>query len=461
MKKAIGAIIAVTFLFLGIMGYFYQYMQKDIIYPNITVNDLEVGEMSKESAKLFLQEKQNFKSIIFRYKDKEYKYNLNDLGFVMDYDKAMNDAFGIGRSGSLFVDFKTLISLKYFNKKQNVILSQTENLPKLMEEVAKINSDIYAEPKDASISIENNYAITPEIVGQKLDLPELEKLIEANLKPNEDIVITLPIKTVAPNLTAEKLQHINGKLGEFSTSFNRGLTGRTENIKVATGTVNSTILMPGDEFSFNKKTGDRGLTDGYKEASVIINGKYEKGVAGGVCQVSTTLYNAALYAGLDITRRQNHSIPAAYVSIGRDAAVVSGDFDLRFKNPYEYPVLIKGYVSGNRIFFQIHGDINQKKSIQLSSETISRIPKRIIYRNDPTLPTGKQVVEEPGRDEIRSVTYMTVNGERKIINRDRYPGKTEIVRKGTGPAEHVPNLPSNTESGAQDSDDAEDIAINN
>ncbi|MDO4793263.1 MAG: VanW family protein [Filifactor alocis] len=439
MKKLAAVLIVLALIVLGTTGYFYNYMKKDIVYDNVSVNQIPLEGLNKQQAKNLLLEREQYKTITFLYEDKEYKYELKEFGYVMDYDSAVESAYAVARTGNFFKDMQKLIQLKFLGDGVDIPLSRQENLAALTEKVKEINSQNYLEPRNATISIKNNYAIQKEVVGRKVQLDEVEALITQALKPNEEVVVTLPVKKIVPKITEENLKRINGKIGQFSTRFNASISGRVENIRVATKSIDSTVLLPGEEFSFNKITGDRGLADGYKEASVIINGKYEKGVAGGVCQVSTTLYNAALYAGLDITRRRPHSIPTGYVDIGRDAAVVSGEFDLRFKNPYDYPIVLQGHVSGNHVVFQVYGDVNSHKAVHLKSETVSRVPKKIIYKKDPTLPQGKQVVEEPGRDEIRSVTYMTINGETKIINRDRYPAKAEIVRIGTGAPEVKPN----------------------
>lgn len=431
MKKLVAVLIVLALIVLGTVGYLYNYMKRDIVYDSVSVNQISLGGLSKQEAKNLLLEKEQYKTITFLYEDKEYKYELKEMGYVMDYDKAIERAYAVGRTGGFLQNMQKVVRLKFLRDSVDIPLEHQENLEALTEKVKEINSQNYLEPKNATISIKNNYAIQKEVVGRKVQLDEVEALITQALKPNEDIVVTLPVKQIVPKITEESLKRINGKIGQFSTRFNASLSGRVENIRVATKSIDSTILLPGEEFSFNKITGNRGVADGYKEASVIINGKYEKGVAGGVCQVSTTLYNAALYAGLDITRRRPHSIPAAYVDVGRDAAVVSGEFDLRFKNPYDYPIVLQGYVSGSNLVFQVYGDVNAHKTVQLKSEMVSRVPKKVIYKKDPSLPQGKQVVEEPGRDEIRSVTYMTINGETKIINRDRYPAKAQIIRVGT------------------------------
>lgn len=439
MKKMVG--IAVGVIVIGIAGVvcLNHYMQKDIIYSNVFINEVPVENMTKQEALNTVSQKERFQSVVFQFQDREFRYPVEELGFSFNYEDAVEQAYSIGKEGTFFDRIKSIFSLKVLQQKQNITLQYREDSSKLEEKASEINGKIYQQAQDATISVESNFEITPEVVGRKVELDKIEGLVKQNLKSNEDIVISLPVKEVIPKVKKEDLEHINGKLGQFSTRFNSSLTGRTENIRMATSTINSTILMPGEEFSFNKKTGNRGLSDGYREASIILNGKYEKGVAGGVCQVSTTLYNAALYSGLEITHRQNHSIPASYVDIGRDAAVVSGDFDLKFKNPYDYPVLLKGFVSGNYVTFQVYGDVSQAPKVVLSSKVVSSIPKKVIYRNDPTLPMGQEVVEEPGRPDIRSVTYMNVNGESKIINRDRYPGKTEVIRRGTKPVDSTDN----------------------
>lgn len=437
MKKMVGIAAGVILIGIVVGIYLNYYMQQDIIYSNVFVNDISVGNMTKEEAINTLSETEKFQTVVFQFEDKEFRYPVEKLGFSYNYEDAVEQAYSIGKNGSFFDRAKNIFLLKILHHKQNIELQYIEDNSKLQEIATEINGKIYRQAQDATIAVDSNFAITPEVVGRKLEIDKIEDLVKQNLKSNEDVVITLPVKEVVPKVKKEDLNHINGKLGEFSTRFNSSLTGRTENIRVATSTINATVLMPGEEFSFNKKTGNRGLDDGYREASIILNGKYEKGVAGGVCQVSTTLYNAALYSGLEITHRQNHSIPASYVDIGRDAAVVSGDFDLKFKNPYDYPILLKGFVSGNHVTFQVYGDLSQVPKVVLSSKVVSSIPKKVVYRDDPALPIGQQVIEEPGRPDIRSVTYISVNGESKILSRDRYPGKTEIIRRGTKPVTPV------------------------
>lgn len=155
-----------------------------------------------------------------------------------------------------------------------------------------------------------------------------------------------------PPIIVPDASEFNNILGEYTTWFKTSLKGRCENIRLATASLQAKIIMPGEEFSFNKTTGPTTASNGYKEATVIKDGKYTTGVGGGVCQVSTTLFNAALKSNMTITMRYPHSLKPAYVPLGMDASVSSGNGDFRFKNPYNEPVMImttydgtKGYVA--------------------------------------------------------------------------------------------------------------------
>ena len=136
-------------------------------------------------------------------------------------------------------------------------------------------------------------------------------------------------------------------LSEFSTKFDPGQINRSINLKLSMKGVNGTILKPGDEFSYNGILGERTYEKGYRNATIISGGKYVQGMAGGICQTSTTIFNAALEAGLDITERSSHSLKSSYVKVGRDAAVSYGVLDLKFKNNYDIPIKIEGIYNNN------------------------------------------------------------------------------------------------------------------
>ncbi|WP_454960488.1 peptidoglycan binding domain-containing protein, partial [Filifactor alocis] len=245
MKKMVG--IAVGVIVIGIAGVVYlnHYMQKDIIYSNVFINEVPVENMTKQEALNTVSQKERFQSAVFQFQDREFRYPVEELGFSFNYEDAVEQAYSIGKEGTFFDRIKSIFSLKVLQQKQNITLQYREDSSKLEEKASEINGKIYQQAQDATISVETNFEITPEVVGRKVELDKIEGLVKQNLKSNEDIVISLPVKEVIPKVKKEDLEHINGKLGQFSTRFNSSLTGRTENIRMATRTLNSTILMPG------------------------------------------------------------------------------------------------------------------------------------------------------------------------------------------------------------------------
>ncbi|WP_059105758.1 VanW family protein [Shouchella shacheensis] len=160
--------------------------------------------------------------------------------------------------------------------------------------------------------------------------------------------VPLPLDTTEPNVSVESLEGVeNETIGAFQTAFNTGIKGRAENIQLSTDSIHQTVLGPGDTFSFHQTVGQATAERGYKEASVIIDGEFTDGLGGGICQTSTTLYNAVMEAGLEVVERHPHSLPVGYVPEGSDAMVSWGWADFRFKNTLDVPVLIQGSVDKN------------------------------------------------------------------------------------------------------------------
>ena len=219
--------------------------------------------------------------------------------------------------------------------------------------------------------------------------------------------------------------------------------------------------MPGDEISFQHLLGEVSTSNGFKSAKIIINNEYKDGIGGGVCQVSSTLYNALLLGGIDITQRTNHSFPIGYVPVGRDATIATPGPDLKYKNNNPFPVLIKTYAGGGIMTAQIYGDTTKSKKVDIYSEVTSTVPPNVVYKNDPNLPKGKEEIEDPGHTGYTSVTYKIVDGQKSVISRDRYIMTPKIIRTGTGPelvptpdpnAQTDPNAPVNPTTPAPSDD---------
>ncbi|MFB4158642.1 VanW family protein [Geomicrobium sp. JSM 1781026] len=179
----------------------------------------------------------------------------------------------------------------------------------------------------------------------------VERVLDASYYGRE---IQLPLDINEPNVSEDDLENIGAEvIGSFTTSFNTNTTGRVENIRISTESINRVVLGPGDSFSFHEVVGQASAERGYQEANVIVDGEFTNGMGGGICQTSTTLYNAIADAGLDVTERHHHSLPIDYVPEGEDAMVSWGWADLKFQNNHDIPVMITGDVdasSGNVTF---------------------------------------------------------------------------------------------------------------
>lgn len=204
-------------------------------------------------------------------------------------------------------------------------------------------------------------------VKNQIQQPTKESIYDA-IKNKDYKAIDLKVNIKQPKISTEAAKSVNTLLAEFSTKFSTNDSNRVTNIVLSAKATSDVLLMPGEEFSYNNLTGKRTKSNGYKDAPVIINGKLEQDVGGGVCQVSSTLFNSVLYSGLDVTSRRNHSLKSSYVSIGRDAMVSDGGSDFRFKNPYSHPVYIKNTVSNGVITSKIYGNASDKKNISIKVE---------------------------------------------------------------------------------------------
>ena len=221
-------------------------------------------------------------------------------------------------------------------------------------DVDKIHNEIYKEPVDAYYTTDP-FTVYPSENGLdfKISVDEAKALITAESKTE----YTIPLKTIYPNVTTNMIgtEAFPDQLASFSTKYSTRDTDRTTNLRLAANKVNGTVLMPGETFSYNKVVGARTIAAGYKEAAVYENGKVVDGIGGGICQVSSTIYNAAIYANLDIVQRSNHQFVPSYVTASRDATVVYGSIDFQFKNNRDYPIKIVCSVSGGIASCQIFG----------------------------------------------------------------------------------------------------------
>lgn len=319
--------------------------------------------------------------------------------------------------------------------------NQTINIPVKKAKASDINmdkvySEIHTEPKDAYFELEP-YKIYPDTDGVDLQisLDEAKKQITGNQEKYEfDLKITKAQKTIK-DLGTEAFPYL---ISSFSTRYDASNTNRSTNLRIATEKINGTVLLPGEVFSYNKTVGKRTVEEGYKDAKIYADGGVVDGLAGGICQISSTLYNSVLLANLEIVERRNHSFTTSYVAAGRDATVVWGTIDFKFKNSRNYPIKIEGSVKNGVAEFKIYGMQEEKEyEINIIPKTTSSIPYPTTYVDDPTLLPGQQVVSQAGHLGYKVTTYLVkkLNGtevSREVLSNDTYQPMKAVVRRGAG-----------------------------
>ncbi|HHY63620.1 MAG TPA: hypothetical protein GX501_01095 [Clostridiaceae bacterium] len=295
------------------------------------------------------------------------------------------------------------------------------------------------------------YEIIPHQAGLRLDRSKLMDVVSyVESRDNDDYEeIVLPVEFIAPAITEDKLrsQLFRDTLSSYTTYFKT--TGennynRSINIGLAAKSIDGTILMPGEVFSFNDVVGPRTAAKGYRTAHIFVAGRITDGTGGGVCQVSTTLYNAVLRADLEVLERHNHMFTVGYVPLGHDAAVSYGYADLVFKNTTGHPLRISAVVSPNNslnIKIISTNDYPGRK-VELATRTISTIPIEVQYVDDSTMPQGTAIVEENGMEGYVVDTYIRVyNGDILIreekLHRSVYQMYPRKIRRGTAPTAEI------------------------
>ena len=222
-------------------------------------------------------------------------------------------------------------------------------------------------------------------------------------------------------------------IARFSTYYGDSKPNRKDNVALACRKIDGTVLYPEDEFSFNDIVGARTVENGFKSAYIIKDGEFVEGIGGGVCQVSSTLYNCALLANLTITCVRAHSLPVSYVAPSFDA-MVSTASDLRFVNTLSSPVTIKMLADGKYLKAEMYGI--ESCTIRRRSQTIETLPFEIEYRDDATLKLGKEVIDTYGKAGLRSQGFLEYYQNGKLlktvlIRKDTYFPQKRIVLRGT------------------------------
>ena len=305
-------------------------------------------------------------------------------------------------------------------------------------DIEAIYNEVKSEPQDAYYveATENTeFELHPDVDGIDfaISLDEAKNII-SEIGKTEYVI---PLTITKANITVNEIgiEAFPYELSKFETTYDASFKGRSENLRIAASKINGTVLMPGEQFSFNGVVGERTVSEGYQDAAIYSNGQVVQGLAGGICQISSTLYNVALLANLQIDERYNHSFTTSYVKAGRDATVVYGVKDLKFTNTREYPIKITASVSGGVCTFAIYGIKQNEYEVKILPQTTQTTPYTTQTIVDSSLAPGARSVMQAGANGCKVTTYKEVylNGvqiSREEISNDTYQVMTRIVKVG-------------------------------
>jgi vancomycin resistance protein YoaR len=423
----IALVVAAIVIVIGSLGLYYFVTERNKRYDNLLnvnsyyegvyVDDISLGGLTKEEAVAKLEEENKKKlenvNITLLWDEEKIKYNCEEFDVAFDTEQMLGKAWQVGRSGERKDRYNYVMSLI-----DNPIHFKTTTTVDPSPIEAKVRATVLFReklPGEAAVEFNPNskvdkskwFTYSEPDIGIQTD-PDALWLSITNAFDNKTYgEIEIPKWEVVPTVTIDDLKQMTQQIVKFKSKMSKN-RNREHNIRLACSMINGTILLPGEEFSMNQTTGKRTKSKGYREASIIVGGnQLVPGIAGGVCQVSGTLFNAVVRADLEITERHHHSFELSYLKRGRDATVNYGTADLRFKNNKDTPMYISMYTIGLGVYAEIYGmPLPDGQKIELYVKTTrTEKPGPMKYIADKDVPVAKSPMIIKARTGIKCTSY--------------------------------------------------------
>lgn len=498
-------IISIIIIILMVLstGFALININNENIIKGISIDGIKVQNLSKEEATKLINDKIEEKinnEIKIYVDDEEQTLLLSQIELIYNTEKAVENAYKIGRQKNIFVNNFEILKSKLFGNNMdlefsyneellnNVIQGIKNNIPnavinptyciedneliitkgtegltinkdelkdKIIEkfkldsdaniaistymvkpeeiDIEEIHDEVYKEVQDAYYTTEP-FQIYPEVKGVDFNLDEAKELLKED---KEEYIIALIVTEPQKTTSDIGTEAFPDRISIFQTRYDATNRTRTTNLQLAVNKINGVVLMPGETFSYNKTLGKRTAEAGYKDAAGYSGGKVVQMIGGGICQISSTLYDAVVYANLEIVERHNHAFLTSYVGAGKDATVVYGSLDFQFKNTREYPIKIVSYMQNGIATVCIYGIKEENEyDVEISTTILNYIPYEVVYENDASLTAGTEVVSQGGQRGCKSITYKILkqNGKeisRSVLSTDTYSAMNKYIKKGT------------------------------
>ncbi len=438
-KKTVYITISVLILFILFFSYYYSVKDSGKIHNGVKIDSVNVSGLDFNEAKKLVKENTEEKkseSIEFNLGDLKYSRTLAELGYDKDIKDALEEAYAVGRSPNKVKNFFRIITLPIFT--HNIDAKTIISDEKVQESIDYLVDKVYIKKEDASISqVDGKFVKKDEVVGRYLDTSNLKEEIKDSLGKKDTIELkALPIM---PEIKSEYFNGLDTVLASFVTDFHKSEDNRKYNIELGAKKVSAIFVEPGQEVSFNDTVGEMNEAGGFKSAGVIVNGEFDRGWGGGICQVSTTLYNALVRSDIEIIERSNHSRPIGYVERGADAAVAPGYKDLKFKNNLKHKIFIDSKIVDDTIEFIIFGNHEDKEyDIDLVTKFEREKTPETITKYSDKIADGEVQVESKGNKGYDYSSYKEYKKNGEVVKVEKYLKsyyipKNRVVVVGQGP----------------------------
>jgi len=365
-------------------------------------------------------------------------FELQNMGIFLDVEALLEEL----KSKSAPFNYRS--KMLFLQEGLSIPLNFQVNEDVFNSLLGSIEEEVNISSREASVWAEGGtLQFRPHRTGRMLQAAAfrdavISKLLQWPLAPLE---VELEVEYLKPQATISYIllsKGIKEKIAATRTKFNPANENRVHNIRLAAAELDNMVLAPGDIFSFNQIIGRASLEEGFKEAPVIVNDRLVMGPGGGICQVSSTIYNTALLAGVSIQERHNHGLPVSYIPPGRDAAVAYDYLDLKFKNCLDCHVLVHTEVHDDSIEIFIFGDPQAVSEIKVMSQGLQKIPPPVHYRLLENKPSSYKEKIQEGKEgfSVETVRVFYEDGVeiyREKLGRDYYAPTPTIYGVGTLP----------------------------
>ena len=462
-------LIAVSFLYGGATKEVYA-QNETTICKGVFIDQVDVSQMTGKQARAavgdYLATLRN-KRIAVMVANNIVQTDLGSLGYSTDYSDAVAQALKFGKSGNLIKRYKELKDIEH--GKVVLPLTYTFDMQKIKNWVETSVSAYNIAPVNATIRRENGaFIYTDEIVGSKVNVEQTAQIVADAINNwiRQDIIVEAYMEEDQPLYTRANVEQCNTIIGSFTTDYSSSAAGRSANLANGARLINNLVLYPGEVFSAYKVLTPFTERNGYYLAGAYLNGQVVDSVGGGVCQVTTTLYNAVLEAELEVVERMPHSMTISYVDLSRDAAIAGTYKDFKFKNSTDAPIVIEAYTKNKKITFNIWGhetrDTKNRKVVYETKVLSTTKPPADVVTEDPTKPKSYRKVTQSAHTGYKAQLYKIVyeNGvevSRELVNTSTYKAEPRYVTVGTKEEKEEEKSSGTGSKNTQKNDNSADI----